>query len=315
MASSRSSRAGQGRPPPLPEAPRGCSSAGSATGGRKPRCRRPQGRRTGPGWWRGLAAVNVPDEAAWRAGRPGRILMTPTQQYLDEATQILRTPRYQRHRSRAGMPRLCSRERGGRLFFLGVGGSAANASHAVNDFRKIAGIEAYAPTDNVSELTARTNDEGWPSDLRRSGSAASAGSRPTTWSSYSRSAAATWRRTSARTWSVPSSMPRRSAPRSCGIVGKRRRLHGEGRRRLRHRADGQPRPSSRRTPRRSRRVVWHLLVSHPRLKAVGDQVGVNGLILRIGETYSRREDRRPGYVAAGLEAALGCTTRPLDQGL
>lgn len=53
------------------------------------------------------------------------------------------------------------RERGGRLFFLGVGGSAANCSHAVNDFRKIAGIEAYAPTDNVSELTARTNDEGW----------------------------------------------------------------------------------------------------------------------------------------------------------
>jgi len=55
------------------------------------------------------------------------------------------------------------RQRGGRLFFLGVGGSAANCSHAVNDFRKIAGIEAYAPTDNVSELTARTNDEGWAS--------------------------------------------------------------------------------------------------------------------------------------------------------
>jgi D-sedoheptulose 7-phosphate isomerase len=53
------------------------------------------------------------------------------------------------------------RSRHGRLFFLGVGGSAANASHAVNDFRKIAGIEAYAPTDNVSELTARVNDEGW----------------------------------------------------------------------------------------------------------------------------------------------------------
>lgn len=53
------------------------------------------------------------------------------------------------------------RARGGRLFFLGVGGSAGNASHAVNDFRKIAGIEAYTPTDNVSELTARTNDEGW----------------------------------------------------------------------------------------------------------------------------------------------------------
>jgi len=53
------------------------------------------------------------------------------------------------------------RERGGRLFLLGVGGSAANASHAVNDFRKICSFEAYAPTDNVSELTARTNDEGW----------------------------------------------------------------------------------------------------------------------------------------------------------
>lgn len=52
---------------------------------------------------------------------------------------------------------------GGRLFVLGVGGSAANASHAVNDFRKIVGLEAYAPTDNVSELTARTNDEGWAS--------------------------------------------------------------------------------------------------------------------------------------------------------
>jgi D-sedoheptulose 7-phosphate isomerase len=55
------------------------------------------------------------------------------------------------------------RERGGRLFVLGVGGSAANASHAASDFRKIAGIEAYAPTDNVAELTARTNDDGWAS--------------------------------------------------------------------------------------------------------------------------------------------------------
>src|SRR5215467_5938981 len=53
------------------------------------------------------------------------------------------------------------RSRGGRLFILGVGGSAANASHAVNDFRKICGFECYAPTDNVSELTARANDEGW----------------------------------------------------------------------------------------------------------------------------------------------------------
>ena len=56
-----------------------------------------------------------------------------------------------------------TRRAGGRIFFLGVGGSAGNCSHAVNDFRKIVGIEAYAPTDNVSELTARTNDEGWDS--------------------------------------------------------------------------------------------------------------------------------------------------------
>jgi len=59
-----------------------------------------------------------------------------------------------------------TREQGGRLFILGVGGSAANASHAVNDFRKIVGIEAYTPSDNVSELTARTNDEGWASVFR-----------------------------------------------------------------------------------------------------------------------------------------------------
>ena len=59
-----------------------------------------------------------------------------------------------------------TRKQGGRLFILGVGGSAANASHAVNDFRKIVGIETYTPTDNVSELTARTNDEGWASVFR-----------------------------------------------------------------------------------------------------------------------------------------------------
>ncbi len=59
-----------------------------------------------------------------------------------------------------------TREQNGRLFILGVGGSAANASHAVNDFRKIVGIETYTPTDNVSELTARTNDDGWASVFR-----------------------------------------------------------------------------------------------------------------------------------------------------
>jgi D-sedoheptulose 7-phosphate isomerase len=59
-----------------------------------------------------------------------------------------------------------ARESGGRIFFLGVGGGAGNAAHAVNDFRKIAGMEAYAPTDNVAELTARTNDEGWQTVFR-----------------------------------------------------------------------------------------------------------------------------------------------------
>lgn len=58
-----------------------------------------------------------------------------------------------------------TREKGGRLFVIGVGGSAGNAGHAVNDFRKIAGIESYAPTDNVSELTARVNDDGWDSSF------------------------------------------------------------------------------------------------------------------------------------------------------
>src|ERR1051325_2054719 len=88
--------------------------------------------------------------------------MSYSKQHLREATEIVAKLD----------PALCeravallvdTRARGGRLFVLGVGGSAANASHAVNDFRKITGIEAYAPTDNVSELTARTNDEGWAS--------------------------------------------------------------------------------------------------------------------------------------------------------
>ena len=58
------------------------------------------------------------------------------------------------------------KKKGGRIFFLGVGGSAGNCSHAVNDFRKLCGIEAYTPLDNVSELTARINDEGWDSSLK-----------------------------------------------------------------------------------------------------------------------------------------------------
>jgi D-sedoheptulose 7-phosphate isomerase len=83
-------------------------------------------------------------------------------QHLDEARQILDRLDADAIERVADLL-LAVRERGGRLFFLGVGGSAGNCGHAVNDFRKIAGFEAYAPTDNVSELTARTNDEGWAS--------------------------------------------------------------------------------------------------------------------------------------------------------
>ena len=86
--------------------------------------------------------------------------MSFAKQFLSEAKEIIdRLDVEQIERMAALLA--ATRARGGRLFILGVGGSAANASHAVNDFRKIAGIEAYAPTDNVSELTARTNDEGW----------------------------------------------------------------------------------------------------------------------------------------------------------
>jgi D-sedoheptulose 7-phosphate isomerase len=86
--------------------------------------------------------------------------MTFAQQYLRESASIVE------RLDAAAIERVVDvleqvRSRGGRLFFLGVGGSAANCSHAVNDFRKLAGFEAYAPTDNVSELTARTNDDGW----------------------------------------------------------------------------------------------------------------------------------------------------------
>src|SRR5437870_9420142 len=86
--------------------------------------------------------------------------MNFTRQYLAEVGQILL--QLDADAIERVVPLLAdTRERGGRVFILGVGGSAANASHAVNDFRKLANIEAYAPTDNVAELTARTNDEGW----------------------------------------------------------------------------------------------------------------------------------------------------------
>lgn len=89
-----------------------------------------------------------------------------TRDYLDEAVRIIAGL------DRAAIDRMVAllasvRDGGGRLFILGVGGGAGHASHAVNDFRKIAGIESYTPTDNVSELTARINDEGWENSFRR----------------------------------------------------------------------------------------------------------------------------------------------------
>jgi D-sedoheptulose 7-phosphate isomerase len=90
--------------------------------------------------------------------------MTPTATFVDEFLREAKEIIDRLDRSEIESVALTlakARAGGGRLFILGVGGSAANASHAVNDFRKICGFEAYAPTDNVSELTARTNDDGW----------------------------------------------------------------------------------------------------------------------------------------------------------
>jgi D-sedoheptulose 7-phosphate isomerase len=87
--------------------------------------------------------------------------MSYAKQHLNEAVEIIQKLDVNAIEKMADLLSTVKTE-GGRIFFLGVGGSAGNCSHAVNDFRKIVGIESYAPTDNVSELTARTNDEGWP---------------------------------------------------------------------------------------------------------------------------------------------------------
>ena len=86
--------------------------------------------------------------------------MSYAEQHLNEAVEIIQKMDVADIEKMADLLVTVKTE-GGRIFFLGVGGSAGNCSHAVNDFRKIVGIESYAPTDNVSELTARTNDEGW----------------------------------------------------------------------------------------------------------------------------------------------------------
>jgi D-sedoheptulose 7-phosphate isomerase len=104
--------------------------------------------------FRGVFLLASPPGGAVETG------MTYSERHLAETAQVLRE--LDIAEIETCVTKLAEiRERGGRLFILGVGGSAANASHAVNDFRKLCGFEAYAPTDNVSELTARTNDEGW----------------------------------------------------------------------------------------------------------------------------------------------------------
>src|SRR5947209_5952836 len=156
------------------------------------------------------------------------------------------------------------RERGGRLFILGVGGSAANASHAVNDFRKIAGLEAYTPVDNVSELTARINDEGWDSSLAKW----LAGSRLTN-------------RDCVLVFSVGGGDPERNVSvnlvraieyaksvgaRVCGVVGRA----GGFTAKIADACVLIPVVDAKTvTPHTEafQAVVWHLLVSHPRLQA------------------------------------------------
>ena len=196
--------------------------------------------------------------------------MTHATQYLSEAKQIIDGLDAEAIEKMATLVEQ-TRERHGRLFILGVGGSAANASHAVNDFRKIVGIEAYAPTDNVSELTARTNDEGWATIFVE------------------------WLRVSRLNPDGPDSgsLCRRGKPREerqpepghCSAIcpggryaGHRhrrqgRRLHGQGGRGMCDRADGQPRPHN-----ASFRSVPGGGLAHagfpPAAQGVPDQVGV-----------------------------------------
>src|SRR5438309_5999538 len=106
-----------------------------------------------------FSVYSVYSVVSFRRNR-GRMNISHVRRFLDETAQIARQLDHAAiDRIAHGLAEL--RSRGGRLFLLGVGGSAANCSHAVNDFRKLAGIEAYSPCDNVAELTARTNDEGW----------------------------------------------------------------------------------------------------------------------------------------------------------
>ena len=191
--------------------------------------------------------------------------MSYAEQHLDEAARIV--ARTRRRRDRDGWRRCwpsCARAAAG----CSSSASAAaprNCSHAVNDFRKIAGIEAYAPTDNVSELTARTNDEGWDSVFVEwlKGSRLQPARHA---SSSSRSAAAASRRTSARTWCCALQYAKEVGAQVVGIVGRDGGYTAQV-------ADAcvivpTVNPDTV-TPHTEafQAVIWHLLVSHPALKA------------------------------------------------
>ena len=156
------------------------------------------------------------------------------------------------------------RQKGGRLFILGVGGSAGNASHAVNDFRKICGFEAYAPTDNVSELTARINDDGWDSSFARwlQGSRLKPNDAVCVFSVGGGDAERGVSTNLVRAMEYAKSM----GARVCGVVGRNGGFTAKV-------ADAcviiptvNPETITPHTE-AFQAVVWHLLVSHPRLQA------------------------------------------------
>jgi D-sedoheptulose 7-phosphate isomerase len=190
------------------------------------------------------------------------MVMTFSQSYLDEVVQIARDlPVDDIERLATSIADL--RDSGGRLFILGVGGGAGHASHAVNDFRKLCHLEAYAPTDNVSELTARTNDEGWDSSfadwLKASRLSAKDGLLVFSVGGGSRSAGLSLNIVEAV------ELAKSLGAKVWGIVGK---------------PDGTtaklgdiclvvPAPTDRLTPHVEsfQAVIWHLLVFHPKLAA------------------------------------------------
>ena len=149
----------------------------------------------------------------------------------DRADRRGARPRRDRAHGRPGSPRCATR--GGRLFILGVGGSAGHASHAVNDFRKICGIEAYAPTDNVSELTARINDEGWDTTLLGVARGLAPRRRATRCSSSRSAAADASKNVSANLVARARARPRSAGAPVFGIVGRDGGAHRAARRRLR----------------------------------------------------------------------------------